>query len=136
MHIDPDRLKKDFPALNQQVRGRPLIYLDSAATSQKPLCVIQALERFYAHDNANVHRAVHALAERATAAFETARERVAAFIGAPEASSVIWTRGTTEAVNLVAYAWARRNLKPGDEILLSSPRWSITPTWCPGRWRL
>ena len=119
MHLDPVRLKKDFPILDQQVRGRPLVYLDSAATSQKPLSVIQAIERFYTHDNANVHRAVHALAERATAAFEGARERLAHFIGAPEASSVIWTRGTTEAINLVAYAWARRVLKPGDEILLT-----------------
>ena len=119
MHLDPVRLKKDFPILDQQVRGRPLVYLDSAATSQKPLSVIQAIERFYTHDNANVHRAVHALAERATAAFEGARERLAHFIGAPEASSVIWTRGTTEAINLVAYAWARRVLKPGDEIVLT-----------------
>ncbi|HET9233522.1 MAG TPA: aminotransferase class V-fold PLP-dependent enzyme, partial [Candidatus Eisenbacteria bacterium] len=119
MKIDPMRLKKDFPVLGQEVRGRPLVYLDSAATSQKPLSVIQALEHFYVRDNANVHRAVHALAERATAAFEGAREKIAAFIGAPDSSSVIWTRGTTEAVNLVAYAWARRTLKPGDEIVLT-----------------
>ena len=119
MKLDPVRLKKDFPILGQEVRGRPLVYLDSAATSQKPLCVIQALERFYVRDNANVHRAVHALAERATAAFEEARAKIAAFIGAPDPSTVIWTRGTTEAVNLVAYAWARRTLKPGDEIVLT-----------------
>lgn len=81
MKLDPLRLKKDFPVLAQEVRGRPLVYLDSAATSQKPLCVIQALERFYIRDNANVHRAVHALAERATTAFEGARRRIARGLG-------------------------------------------------------
>jgi cysteine desulfurase / selenocysteine lyase len=117
--LDPARIKKDFPIFDQEIRGRRLIYLDNAATTQKPRAVIDAVDRFYAHDNANVHRAVHALAERATAAFENARTKIAAFIGAPDATSVIWTRGTTEAINLVAYAWARRTLQRGDEILLT-----------------
>ena len=119
MALDAACLKRDFPILDQAVRGRALVYLDSAATSQKPRSVLEAMERFYVRDNSNVHRGVHALAERATRAFEDSRNKVAAFLGAPDPATVLWTRGTTEAVNLVAYSWARRNLRPGDEILLT-----------------
>jgi cysteine desulfurase/selenocysteine lyase len=113
------RIRGDFPILEQSVRGKPLVYLDSAATSQKPRPVIDALVRFLTQDNSNVHRGVHALAERATSAYEKARDKVSAFIGSPGSECVIWTRGTTEGLNLVAYSWARQYLRPGDEILIS-----------------
>ena len=111
--------RDDFPTLKQWVHGRPLVYLDSAATSQKPQPVITAVERFYRHDNANVHRGIHELSNRATIAYEGARERVATFLGARDPAELIWTRGTTDAINLVASGWAMGNLSPGDEILLS-----------------
>jgi len=117
--FDVKKLRADFPALAQKVHGKPLVYLDSAATSQKPRAVIEALRKFYREDNSNVHRGIHALAERATAAFEEARGKVAGMIGAPGPGNIVWTRGATEAVNLVAYAWARRRLEAGDEILLT-----------------
>ncbi len=117
--FDVAKLRADFPALAQRVHGKPLVYLDSAATSQKPRPVIDALRKFYEEDNSNVHRGIHTLAERATAAFEEARAKVARMIGAPAPENVVWTRGATEAVNLVAYAWARRTLGAGDEILLT-----------------
>lgn len=112
-------LRADFPALNQQVNGRPLVYLDNAATAQKPRSVIDALSRFYEHDNANVHRGLHALSMRATDAFEGARSRLAKFLHAADAAEVIFTRGTTEAINLVASSWGGANLRPGDVILLT-----------------
>jgi cysteine desulfurase / selenocysteine lyase len=112
-------LRADFPILDQQVHGRPLIYFDNAATSQKPRAVIEALRRYYEHDNANVHRGIHELSNRATAAFEGARVRVATFLNARSAEEIVFTRGTTEAINLVADSWGRANLKPGDRILLT-----------------
>src|SRR5258706_11608626 len=110
----------DFPILNQEVRpGVPLIYLDSAATSQKPYVVLEAEDRYYREMNANVHRGVHSFSERATAAYEGARLKVRDFIHARHGQEIIFTRNTTEAINLVAYAWGLSTLKPGDEIVLS-----------------
>ena len=117
--FDVEKLRGEFPALHQSVHGKPLVYLDNAATTQKPLAVLDAMRRFYEKDNANVHRGIHTLAERATAAYEEARLKVARFLGTPCNAQVIWTRGTTESINLVAYAWARPRLKEGDEILLT-----------------
>lgn len=112
-------IRDQFPTLNQAVNGKPLVYLDNAATTQKPLAVIEALDRFYRLDNANVHRGLHALSMRATDAYEGARARVAAFIGAAAPEEVIFTRGTTESINLVAASWGGANLKKGDVILLT-----------------
>ncbi len=117
--FDVDAVRRDFPILATTVRGKPLVYLDSAATSQKPRAVIDAVSGFYSGANANVHRSVHYLAERATVAFEEARARVAKFVSAPAAESVVWTRGTTEAVNLVANAWGDRNVNADDRIVLT-----------------
>ncbi|WP_336752528.1 SufS family cysteine desulfurase [Aeromonas hydrophila] len=114
------RLRSQFPALAQEVNGHPLIYLDNAATTQKPQVVLDAIAHYYSADNANVHRAAHALSGRATRAFEAARETVARFINAPHSREVIWTRGTTEAINLVAQSWGMSELKAGDEIVLST----------------
>ncbi len=112
------KIVADFPILkNRTKRGKRLVYLDSAATSQKPQAVIDALVNYYRHDNANIHRGVYELAERATNDFEEARRKVARFINAAEPAEVIWTRNTTEAINLVAYSWGAQNLKPGDAIL-------------------
>ena len=113
------KLRKDFPILDQEVNGHPLIYFDNAATSQKPRAVLDAIIRYYEHDNANVHRGIHELSNRATGAYEAARERTAKFINAPTAQEIIFTRGTTEGVNLVANTWAPAHLKAGDLILLS-----------------
>ncbi|MBL0523234.1 aminotransferase class V-fold PLP-dependent enzyme [Aeromonas enteropelogenes] len=115
-----DRLRSQFPALAQEVNGHPLVYLDNAATTQKPLAVLDAINHYYQADNANVHRAAHALSGRATRAFEAARETVARFINAPHSREVIWTRGTTEAINLVAQSWGMSELQAGDEIVLST----------------
>lgn len=117
--IDWLALRKDFPILDQQVHGKPLIYFDNAATSQKPRAVIQALVHYYEHDNANVHRGIHELSNRATQAFENARARVARFLNARSAEEIVWTRGTSEAINLVASTWGSKHLKPGDVILLT-----------------
>jgi len=114
-----DRVRPDFPALAQEVGGRPLLYLDSGATSQKPVSVLRAMDAYYERDNANVHRGVHALAARATASYESARARVAAFIGASSDRDLVFTRNATEGINIVAHAWGLANLKPGDEILVS-----------------
>ncbi|MGL6513372.1 aminotransferase class V-fold PLP-dependent enzyme [Aeromonas hydrophila] len=114
------RLRSQFPALAQEVNGHPLIYLDNAATTQKPQVVLDAITHYYSADNANVHRAAHALSDRATRAFEAARETVARFINAPHSREVIWTRGTTEAINLVAQSWGMSALQTGDEIVLST----------------
>ena len=113
------KLRADFPILDQKVHGKPLIYFDNAATSQKPRAVIQALVHYYEHDNANVHRGIHELSMRATTAFEAARARAAKFINARSADEIIWTRGTTEGINLVASTWGVKYLKPGDVILLT-----------------
>ncbi|MFQ2258981.1 aminotransferase class V-fold PLP-dependent enzyme [Aeromonas dhakensis] len=115
-----DRLRSQFPALAQEVNGHPLVYLDNAATTQKPQAVLDAINHYYRADNANVHRAAHALSGRATRAFEDARETVARFINAPRSHEVIWARGTTEAINLVAHSWGMSELKAGDEIILST----------------
>ncbi len=117
--IDWAKLRGDFPILNQKVHGYPLVYLDNAASSQKPLAVLDTLRRYYEQDNANVHRGIHELSNRATAAFEAARERTAKFINARTPDEVVFTRGTTEGINLVASSWGGRNLKPGDRILLT-----------------
>ncbi len=112
-------LRSDFPILATKVRGKPLVYLDSAATSQKPRQVIEAVSDFYASSNANIHRGVHYLGERATLAYEGAREKVARFLGASGADEIVFTRGTTESLNLVAQAWGRSNVGPGDEVLIT-----------------
>ena len=117
--VDWNALRKDFPILDQKVHGKPLIYFDNAATSQKPRAVIQALVNYYERDNANVHRGIHELSMRATTAFEAARARAAKFINARSADEIIWTRGTTEGINLVASTWGAKYLKPGDVILLT-----------------
>ncbi len=108
-----------FPILDQQVHGQPLIYFDNAATTQKPRSVLEALRHYYEHDNANVHRGIHELSNRATAAFEAARVRAAKFINARSADEIIFTRGTTDGINLVAQAWGSKHLKAGDVILLT-----------------
>jgi cysteine desulfurase/selenocysteine lyase len=115
--IDLSHLRADFPILHQQVNGQSLVYFDNAASSQKPRAVIDSLVHYYEHDNANVHRGLHALSNRATDAFESAREKLARFIGAATPEEVIFTRGTTESINLVANIWASEFLKPGDIIL-------------------
>ena len=117
--FDPKALREQFPALQQQVHGRKLIYLDNAATTQKPLAVIEAMNNYYRQHNANVHRASHALSAAATRAFEKARGTVQRFINANRLESIVWTRGTTEAINLVAQSWGGTNLNAGDEIILS-----------------
>ena len=121
MSSSPDwlALRKDFPILDQKVHGRPLVYLDNAATSQKPRAMIEALVRYYERDNANVHRGLHELSNRATNHFEAARARAAKFINAPSADEIIFTRGTTEGINLVAQTWGMKHLKLGDVILLT-----------------
>ncbi|HVZ81712.1 MAG TPA: cysteine desulfurase [bacterium] len=113
------RFRKDFPILREKVHGKPLIYLDNAATTQKPEAVLEALDGYYRHTNANIHRGVHFLSEKATAQYEGAREKVRAFLNAKSASEIVFTRGATEAINLVAQTWGRQNLGPGDEILLT-----------------
>ncbi len=115
-----DRIRADFPALAQQVRGKPLVYLDNAASTQKPRQVIDTLADFYRHDFANIHRSVHTLGERATARYEAARETVRRFLNARRAEEIVFVRGTTEAINLVAQSWGRANLKEGDEILITA----------------
>ena len=118
--LDRTALRAQFPALAQEVGGHPLVYLDNAATSQKPQYVLDALTAYYEHDNANVHRGIHELSRRATVAFEDARVKLAKFIGAADSAELVWTRGTTEAINLVASSWGMDTLGEGDEILLSS----------------
>lgn len=117
--MDWHRIRSDFPILDQQVQGHTLVYLDSAASSQKPRAVIQALSHYYERDNANVHRALHELSTRATDAFEAARKKAARFLGAATEDEIIFTRGTTEGINLVANTWGAQNLRPGDVILLT-----------------
>ena len=117
--VDWQALREDFPILHQQVHGHPLIYFDNAATTQKPKPVLDALRRYYEHDNANVHRGLHELSSRATEAYENARARVAAYVGAASADEIVFTRGTTESINLVAQAWGGKFLRTGDVILLT-----------------
>ena len=118
--IDWTGVRELFPILSQEVGGKPLVYLDNAATSQKPRCVIDALTDYYEHTNANVHRGIHELSRRSTVAYEDARARLARFIGASGPEELVWTRGTTEAINLVAGSWALDSLREGDEILIST----------------
>jgi len=117
--VDWAAVRAEFPILDQEVQGRRLVYLDSAASSQKPRAVIDALVRYYEHDNANVHRGLHELSTRATTAYEGAREKVARYLGAASAEEVVFTRGTTEGVNLVANTWGPANLRAGDVVLLT-----------------
>ena len=117
--IDWGAIREDFPILREHAHGHPLIYFDSAATSQKPRPVIEALRDFYEHDNANVHRGLHTLSSRATQAYEKARQRVAEYIGAASPNEIIFTRGTTESINLVAQAWGGKFIREGDVILLT-----------------
>jgi cysteine desulfurase/selenocysteine lyase len=114
-----EKIRRDFPILGTRVHGKPLVYLDNAATTQKPQVVIDALVRYYATENANIHRGVHWLSERATAAYEGARERVARFLRAASPREIVFTRGTTEAINLVAQSWGRASLRAGDEVLIT-----------------
>lgn len=118
--FDVEQVRAQFPILQQEVNGHPLVYLDNAATTQKPESVIAAISDYYRGYNSNVHRGAHALSDRATEAFEGARRKVAAFIGAPAPEQVIWTRGTTESINLVASSWGMSELQPGDRILVSA----------------
>jgi cysteine desulfurase/selenocysteine lyase len=117
---DVERIRKDFPILHQEVHGKPLVYLDSAATSQKPQAVLDALSAYYTTDNANVHRGVHLLSERATAAYEGARIGVQRFLNAARSDEIVFVRGTTEGINLVAHSYGRRVVGPGDEVVISA----------------
>src|SRR4029078_4553462 len=117
--LNASDLREDFPILQQRVHGKPLVYLDSAATSQKPESVIAAFDTYYRTTNANIHRGIYALAEQATEQYENARKRVQKFINAKSWREIIWTRNATEALNLVAYSWGRSNINAGDEIVIS-----------------
>ena len=117
--IDPGRLREDFPILNQEVNGKPLVYLDNAATTQKPRAVIDAISNYYLQTNANVHRGVHTLSQRATDDYEAARESVRRFINAPSSDEVIYVRGTTEGLNLVASSYGRKYFNSGDEVIIT-----------------
>ncbi len=117
--LDVARIRRDFPILDQEVNGRRLVYLDNAASSQKPTAVIKALEHYYQHDHANVHRGIHELSMRATQAYEDARTRAARFIGVQDEHEIVFVRGTTEAINLAAWGWGSQNIRSGDEILLT-----------------
>src|SRR5512143_1553264 len=120
MSLNIEQIRKDFPILTRETRpGTSLVYLDSTATSQKPSAVIEAMDAFYRRSNANIHRGVHTLAEEATALYEEAREKIARFINASRAQEIIYTRNTTESINLVAYSWGRKNLREGDLIVLT-----------------
>jgi cysteine desulfurase/selenocysteine lyase len=118
--FDVHTIRRDFPVLDQQVHGRPLVWFDNAATTQKPQSVIDAVANFYAHDNSNIHRAAHTLAARATDAYEQARQKVQAFLGASSAKEILFVRGATEGINLVAQTYGRKFLQPGDEIVLTT----------------
>ena len=118
--LDAAQVRKDFPVLHQLVNGKPLVYLDNGATSQKPQCVIDALVRYYTTDNANVHRGVHTLSQRATDDYENARSKIRSFLNAASDQEIIYTRGTTESINLVAQTFGRQNIGPGDEIIVSN----------------
>ncbi len=118
--LDVTAIRKEFPILSREIKGRPLIYLDNAATTQKPQQVIDAIVHYYTTYNANIHRGIHTLAEEATAAFEQTRDVVKTFIGAGSREEIIFTKGTTESINLVAYTWGRKNIRAGDEIIISN----------------
>jgi cysteine desulfurase / selenocysteine lyase len=118
--LDIYAIRQQFPILNREVKGKPLVYFDNAATSQKPQIVIDALVNYYSGYNANIHRGIHTLAEEATLAFENTRDTVQQFINAETREQIVFTRGTTEGINLVAYTWGRQNIKTGDEIIISA----------------
>jgi cysteine desulfurase/selenocysteine lyase len=118
--LDVEAIRKDFPILSRRVHGKPLVYLDNAATAQKPVSVIEVMDEYYREYNANIHRGVHALSEQATAAYETARRKIREFLNAASDKEIIFVRSATEAINLVAQSWGRSTLKPGDEILIST----------------
>ena len=118
-HFDVDKVRADFPIFNQEIHGKPLTYLDSAASAQKPQAVLDRLMTAYGHDYANVHRGLHTLANRSTEAYEGARAIVQRHLGAPSAEEIVFTRSSTESINLVAQAYLRPRIKPGDEIVLS-----------------
>ncbi|MDQ5871575.1 MAG: cysteine desulfurase [Acidobacteriota bacterium] len=118
--FDVEEVRRDFPILDEKVRGKPLVYLDSAATTQKPRVVIERLDRYYRTENANIHRGIHFLSERATEAYEEARATVARFLGAADAREIVFVRGTTEAINLVAQSYGRKFIGEGDEIIVSA----------------
>jgi cysteine desulfurase/selenocysteine lyase len=118
--LDIDKIRADFPILKQKIHGKPLVYFDNGATSQKPQVVIDALHRYYAAENSNIHRGVHFLSEQATAAYEAARQKIKTFVNAPSEQEIIFVRGTTEAINLVAQSYGRTFLKAGDEIIVSA----------------
>lgn len=117
--IDIQKIRDDFPILNQEVNGKPLVYLDNGATTQKPQCVIDAIANYYQTTNSNVHRGAHTLSDQATQLFEDARTTLQKFLNAAKSEEIIWTRGTTESINLVAQTWVRSNVGPGDEIVVS-----------------
>ncbi|HET7029977.1 MAG TPA: aminotransferase class V-fold PLP-dependent enzyme, partial [Candidatus Limnocylindrales bacterium] len=117
--FDPAVVRRDFPILDQEINGHRLVYLDSAATSQKPTVVLDTIDRYYREYNANVHRGIYTIGEKATAEYERARARVARFINAPDAHEIVFTRNATEAINLVAYSWGRKNISRGDAIVLT-----------------
>ena len=117
--FDVERVRRDFPILAERIHGKPLVYLDSANTSQKPQAVLEAMDAYYRHANANIHRATHLLSERATALYEGARAKAAAFINAPDAKNIVLTKGTTDGINLVAQSYGRAMLRAGDEIVIS-----------------
>jgi len=117
--LDPEAIRRDFPILDQEINGHPLVYLDSASTSQKPTAVIDAIDTYYREYNANIHRGIYHMAERSTHAYEGARVKVAKLIGAPDSHEVVFVRNATEAINLVAYSWGRKNISRGDVIVLT-----------------
>src|ERR1700722_8458877 len=118
--VDVDEVRRQFPILNRKIHGKPLIYFDNAATTQKPKIVIDAIRDYYQSENANIHRGVHTLSQEATTAYELARQKIARFINAPDPRQIIFTRGTTESINLVAATYGRKFLRRGDEIILSA----------------
>src|SRR5688572_4162360 len=118
--FDVNNIREDFPILRRQVHGRPLVYLDNAATSQKPQAVIDRLNRYYSEDNANIHRGVHYLSEKATQAYEEARTKVQHFLNAPSDREIIFTRSVSEAINLVVHSYGRKYLQAGDEVIISA----------------
>ncbi|MDO9239273.1 MAG: aminotransferase class V-fold PLP-dependent enzyme, partial [Methylicorpusculum sp.] len=119
-HFPVEKIRLDFPILEEKIRNKPLVYLDNAASCQKPNAVIDTISHVYRHDYANVHRGVHTLSVRSTDKFESAREKIRAFINADSTKEIIITKGTTESINLVAQTYGKANLKPGDEILITA----------------
>src|SRR5664280_3266898 len=118
--FDVEKIREDFPVLKQKIHGKPLVYLDSAATAQKPWTVIEAIRKFYEVDCANIHRGVHELSQRSTAAYEETRSKARRFLNARSKEELIFVRGTTEGINLVSSSWGRKNVKAGDEIVISA----------------